>query len=234
MKQKIKEIYEEMYSILFEEFSDYEEAWDCLIEFLIFSNDPKFLFIVNHKFEWLFQNSKLADRLMKVYDLQLLQSDKHDYLGDLLIKYKNELGFDYDPNSVTPSDEIVESLVKKNIKPTDKQIRILDLGTSTGRFLLKISEIVPNAVIFAIDKDIRLLRIAFANCAIHNIQANLLCADYLIHDFDHSTEDGKHNWQYVNKWYPCWDKLRITNTNQRKFCGHDIKLYEPNCVTAEQ
>lgn len=227
-------IYDEMFRILLEEFKDYNKAWDYFIEFLAISNYPNLLFIVNHKFEWLFQNSKLADRLMRVYDLQLLKTDRHDYLGDLLIKYRNQLDIDNDPDTITPSDEIVESLVKKNIKPTKKEIRILDLGTSTGRFLLKISKIVPNAVIFAIDKDIRLLRIAFANCAIHDIQANLLCADYMIHDFDYTTEDGKHNWQYANKWYPCWDKLRIADTKQRKFCGHEIKLYKPNCATGEQ
>ena len=205
-------IYKEMYRILLEEFKDYNKAWDCLIEFLVLSNFPRFFFMVDHKFEWIFKNSKLADRLMRIYDLQLLKTDRHDYLGDLFIKYRNEMGGDYDPSIVTPSDESVKRTVKESIKSTDNTVRILDLGTATGRFILKISEYAPNAVIYAIDKDIRLLRIAFANCAIHDIQAYLLCADFLIHDFEHSTEDGRHNWKYANKWYPCWDKLRLAKT----------------------
>lgn len=221
MNQKIMKTYEEMLRILLDEFQDYNKAWDCLIEFVVLSNYPKFFFMVDHKFEWLFQNKQLAERLMRIYDLQLLKTDKHDYLGDLLIKYRNELGINYDTIMITPSDEFVERTVKQDIKSTNKPVRILDLGTATGRYLLKISEIAPNAIVFAIDKDVRLLRIAFANCAIHNIQAYLLCADYLIHEFDHKTEDGKHNWKYANKWYPCWDKLKlVTNASKRRKYKH--------------
>jgi len=209
MNQKITKIYEEMYRILLDEFHDYKKAWDCLVEFLVISNYPKFLFMVKHKFEWLFQNAKLAGKLKRIYNIKLLKSDKHDYLGDLLVKYGNKLEISYDINSIIPPDEIVEKIIKKNIKETKKAINILDLGTSTGRFILKLSEIAPNCVIFGIDKNIRLLRIAFANCTIHNIHSYLLCADYLIHNYDYSTARGRNNWQHANKWYPHWHKLEL-------------------------
>jgi hypothetical protein len=207
MKKRIMDIYEKMFARIYESSKDYRKTWNHLIEFIMLNSYPPFFFMVEHKFEWLFDTSNLANDLMKIWNQELLKSDNHDYLGELLIKYKKELGYQYRKEILELSDETTEQF-EEEFREKKGKVNILIIGTKTGRSLLKIHEINPNIVIYGIEKDLKLYRITFANCALHGIDFHILCCNPLKHAFDNATENGKHNWQYTNRWYPYWSKLK--------------------------
>jgi type I restriction-modification system DNA methylase subunit len=205
-----REIYENMYEILCRRFHDYNKAWDYLIEFLAVDNCPALLSQLKHKFEWLFEDKDLADMLMSIYKPEVLKADMHDHLGDMYVKNQGKLGQSFKGQFLTP-DEVVDFMCKAVIGEANKANRplnILDPCVGTGRFLLYAHRYAPDANLFGVDIDLRALRVAFTNCAIHNIRAYLLHADSLRHEIDISKPDGIANWQYANKWYSCWDKLK--------------------------
>lgn len=204
---KVRNAYENMLDVLYTKFHDYNSAWDKLVEFVAVDNCPPLLPRIKDKMYWLFNDLKLAEDLVKKYDLGLLKSDRHDHLGDLYVENQSRLGQSYKGQFLTP-DPVVEFIVASTIGKTDKELTVLDPCVGTGRFLIKAKEYAPNANLYGVDIDIRALRIAFTNCAIHNISAYFLCADSLRHNTDISEEDGRYNWGFANQWYPCWDKLR--------------------------
>jgi hypothetical protein len=214
MDSKIMNIYENMFRTIYESCRDYRAAWNRLIEFIMLNSYPKFLFMVDHKFEWFLENSSLVEKLMEIWNHDLLKSDNHDYLGDLLMKYGKELRFQYEREMVGSSTKTIEK-IEQQLKAKKGKANILVIGTKTGRLLLRIHEANSNAVIYGIERDLNLYRIAFANCALHGMDFNLLCCDPLKHAFDHSTDNGKHNWQYANRWYPKKDRLRLMNADTR-------------------
>ena len=69
-------------------------------------------------------------------------------------------------------------------------------------------------MLFGIDTDLRSLRIAFTNFAIHGIQGLLLHADTRIHDIEMDTDEGMFNWNFANKWYSNIDRLKLKNKNE--------------------
>lgn len=196
-----------MLDVLYSKFHDYNSSWDRLVEFLAVDNCPPMLRQIEDKMNWYFSDLNLAGDLIKRYDLSLLKSDRHDYLGDLYVENQSKLGQTYKGQFLTP-DPVVEFIVASTIGKTDKKLNVLDPCVGTGRFLIKASEYAPNAELYGVDIDIRALRIAFTNCAIHSVSAYFLCADSLKHNTDFSEEDGRYNWGFANRWYPRWDKLR--------------------------
>ena len=205
-----KKIYENMYEILCRRFHDYDKAWDYLIEFIAVDNCPAILSQLEHKFEWLFKDKDLSDRLMSVYNPEVLKADMHDHLGDMYIENQSKSGGKGKGQFLTP-DSVCDCICKMTIgeaKKTGRPLNILDPCVGTGRFLLYAHQYDPNANLFGVDIDLKALRVAFTNCAIHGIRAYFLHADSLFHEIDISKPEGVANWQHANKWYSCWDKLK--------------------------
>jgi len=207
-------MYETMYEILTRRFRDYDKAWDCLIEFLAVDNCPAVLGQLEHKLDWLFNDKDLSGKLMAVYSPEVIKSDMHDYLGDMYIENQSRSGKLGKGQFLTP-DSVVEFMcqstvgeAKKSAESENRPINVLDPCVGTGRFLIGAHKYAPDANLFGVDIDLRALRIAFTNCAIHGIRAYFLHADSLAHEIDISKPDGIANWQYANKWYSCWDKLK--------------------------
>lgn len=212
-----RKIYEEMYETLYRKFYDHNKAWDYLIEFIAVDNCPALLSQLEHKFEWLFEDKDLCEKLTRVYKPDVLKQDTHDHLGDLYVENQSKLGRSFKGQFLTP-DNVCDFICNTTIEQTDKQLNILDPAVGTGRFLLFAHRYAPNANLFGVDIDLRALKIAFTNCAIHGIRAYLLHADSLRHEIDISKEAGRYNWQYANKWYSCWDKLKeMSPARQEKF-----------------
>lgn len=204
-----------MYDLLTDKFHDPIKAWDNFIDFLAVDNCGSLLYQINHKFEWLVKDSRLVKSLQDTYDNGLLRSDFYDHLGEMYlekvvgIKQVQQRG-----QYLTPMN-VAESMAVINVGKTDKKVKVLDPAVGTGRLLMAAYKQAPNGVFFGVDVDIRMVRIAFTNFAIHGISGYLLHADSLIHEIDISEEEGRNNWQYANKWYSCIEKLKpITSTNK--------------------
>lgn len=206
-----RKVYQEMYDILYSKFYDHNKAWDCLIDFLAVDNCPALLNQLEHKFEWLFEDKDLCEKIMKVYNPDVLKQDMHDHLGDMYVDNQSKLGRTFKGQFLTP-DTVCDSICNMTIGQSDSHVNILDPAVGTGRFLIYAHYYAPNANLFGVDIDLRALRIAFTNCAIHGISVYLLHANSLRHEIDISNEAGKYNWKYANRWYSCWDKLKGINS----------------------
>lgn len=226
MNPLVRTMLENMYDKLDRRFRDSSKAWDSLIEFLAVDHCAPLLYQLNHKFEWLHGDSRLAQSVMAAYDPKLLKSDYYDHLGEMYLEHilsKSEAA--RRGIFLTPS-EVAQMMASMTIQSTNQQVNVLDPAVGTGRLLMAAHRQVPNARLFGVDTDLRSLRICFTNCAIHDITAYLLHADSLQHEIDIAKEDGRHNWQYSNRWYSCMDKLTQVisdpnhnlplNTNPRK------------------
>ena len=208
MNQDVRRMLERMYSLLSSKFHDPVKAWDSLIEVLAVDNCGGLIFQLDHKFEWLFEDVSFARRLIKTYDSELLRSDYYDHLGEMYLekvvdkKKAQGKGLYLMPMPDTETAAVV------NVIETDKTRTILDPAVATGRLLMAVHKMTPNSKLFGVDVDLRALRIAFTNFAIHSISGYLLHADSLKHEIDINNEDGISNWHYANRWYSCMDKLK--------------------------
>ena len=223
-KQEVRKMLEDMYSLLNNKYSDSVKAWDSLIEFLAVDNCGSLIYQLDHKFEWLFEDSELSRTLMKTYDPELLRSDYYDHLGEMYLekiigKKESERKGLY----LTPMN-VAESMAAMTIKETDKALNILDPAVGTGRLLMAAHKRAPNGLVFGVDIDLRALRIAFTNFAIHGISGYLLHADSLRHEIDISIKDGRSNWQFANKWYSSMDQLKTTKQSSRHNQKHITRV----------
>ncbi len=209
---EIRKTYEKMFDVFYRQFHDYNKAWDYMIDFITVDNCPPMLEQMDHKFEWYFEDEEFASKIKDVYDLQLLKSDRHDYLGDLYVDNQSQLTKSFKGQYLTP-DNVIEAIVQMTVGETENEVNILDPCVGTGRFLIIANKYAPNANLFGVDIDLRALRIAFANCALHNISARFLHANSLKHETDISRPEGIYNWQYANRWDSCWDELKLMSTS---------------------
>lgn len=208
MNQKVRTMLEKMYFLFIDKFQDPIESWDRLVEFLAVDNCGPLLHQLNHKFEWFFQDSKLSDAVINLYDPELLKSDYHDHLGDMYLeKIVSQERAKRKGMFLTPMN-LADTLTQMTIQKTNKPLNILDPAVGSGRLLMAAYKTAPDSMFFGVDIDLRALRIAFTNFAIHNISGYFLHADSLYHNIDISTENGIHNWKYANNWYSCMDKLK--------------------------
>lgn len=200
---------ENAHGILERKLHDPSKAWDRLIEFIAVDNCAPLFFQLNHRFEWFFDDSQLANDFMAVYDSKLLKSDYYDHLGEMYIeKLLSKSEVQRRGIYLTPM-EVGSLMANITIEKTDQKVNILDPAVGSGRLLMAAHKQAPKARLFGVDTDLRLLRIAYANLAIHNIQGYLLHADSLRHEIDISTKSGRENWQYANNWYSQIDKLKV-------------------------
>ena len=222
MKKEVRDMLETMYGVLNRKFNDSVKAWDSLVEFLAADNCAPLLYQLDHKFEWLFEDSRLAEELMKTYDVQLLRSDYYDHLGEMYLeKIVSTTEAARKGLFLTPMN-VAETMAAMTVGESKEPLKILDPAVGTGRLLMAAHKRAPNSMLFGVDLDLRALRIAFTNFAIHNISAYLLNADSLLHEIDISKEEGRRNWRYANRWYSCTDKLNPASKESAerfKDCG---------------
>ena len=197
-----------MYNLFKEKFKEDVKAWDYFIEFIAADNYASLIYDFNHKFEWLLEDRKFAMSLMSIYDPALLKSDYYDHLGDMYYEkiLKPNQSKNKDLFLITMDDAY--NMVKMSVGETDAPIKILDPTIGTGRYLMAAHKIVPNALLFGVDSDLRALKIAFTNFTIHGIPGYLLHADTSVHDVEMETDEGIYNWQFANEWNSCIDKLK--------------------------
>ena len=203
---EIRTMLERMYEILKARFPDRLTAWDRLMEFLILDHRPLCFICRDNNTEWLFKDGKLIDELMEVYDSVQLRTDQHDHLGEMYFeKFNSE---EREQMQDLPSMQDAQNIAEHEISKKGENRTVLDPAVGTGRRLIAAHRVAPDAILFGVDKDLRLLRIALTNCAIHDIKCFLLHADIKRHDIDIETEEGEDNWQYANEWHSCMNKLK--------------------------
>jgi|GEM_PF-2249758 len=211
MNQDIIVMLERMYDLFTGKWKNPLTAWDYMLEFIVTDYFGALFFELDHQFEWLLEDQKFTKLLLYEYDSKLLRSDNDDHLGEFyfnqVIKKNEGIG-----NLI--SMKKARSIVSEQLSETDQSITILDTEAKTGRLLLASHEIVPNGILFGVEGDLRLYRIAYANLIIHDLKGYLLHANTSTHELNISTPEGKHNWQYANKWSSHLDQPRPKNSHQ--------------------
>lgn len=208
MKQQVRTMLESTYGLFQQKFQDSYSAWDRFIEFLAVDHNPLLFRQIDHKFEWLFDDSELIKKLEHSYNPQLLGSDYYDHLGDMYLekvvsKYRvQRLGQFLTPESVA------DMLAQMTIEKTDEPVNILDPAVGSGRLLMAAHKVAPNSRLFGVDNDLRMIRLAMTNFAIYRIHGYLLHADSLRHEIDIGTPAGRDNWRYANRWQSQMHKLQ--------------------------
>lgn len=175
---------EKMYGLFTGKFINPLKAWDKLIEFLIVDNQGRYFFQIDHKFEWLWEDQKMVNQLMTIYDSELLRSDCNDHIG--MFYYQQVLCKTY------PDNPFVGKILH--------QKGITYSSTGTGNELMQAAKKNPDIKYYGVEPDVKLYRIALTNCMIYDIKAKLLNANPGKHDIDLKSSEGKSNWQYANQW----------------------------------
>lgn len=223
MDQEKRTMLENMYDTLQAKFHDSTKSWDRLIEFLAVDNCAPLILQINHKLNWLFQDSKLAQKLINAYDPAALKSDYYDHLGEMYLeKIVGRAAVQRSGQFLTPVN-VADMMADMNIGRTDEKKTVLDPAVGSGRLLMAAHKVAPNALLFGVDIDLRMLRITYTNFAIHNISGYLLHADSLLHEIDISREEGRENWQYANRWYSCMNKLKPVARKARRYSATNSK-----------
>jgi len=208
MNQEVRTMLEKTYETFKSRFGHQTESWDKFIEFIATDNCPYIMRVMNHNFEWLFQDKLLTDELLKVYDGRLLRSDFYDHLGEM---YKEKVLSKNKPNKndlFLESKSLADRMTKLPENMKNRPINILDQAVGTGRLLMAAYNKSKDSLLFGVDSDIRLIRISLTNFAIFDIPGYLLHANRNKHEIDIAKEDGRYNWTYANRWYSQMDKLK--------------------------
>ncbi len=224
MNQKVRTMLENMYELFIGKFNDSSESWDRFIEYIATDNYPPLFCMLNHKFEWLTKDKSLCDSITRIYDGKLLQSDFYDHLGEMYLEKiisKTEAkrrGAFHTPKNVA---DLMASIT---VPETDKRLNILDPAVGSGRLLMAAYKKAPNSVFWGVDIDLRALRIAYTNFAIHQIKGYLLHANSLAHEIDISKKEGRENWRYSNLWYSNIEKLKPSTTASISYANYTLPL----------
>lgn len=142
------------------------------------------------------------ETLQNVFDLELLQSEKHDWFGDLMVK-----------EGIIPSIASQEDADVKMTKALDgidfteaMPKAVLIRNAWTGRDIFAGYKLTGDgALFFAMEPNKRLYQAAILNMHIHNIPAQILHADSRVVDASIASE----NWRQSNLWNPIkQDKLK--------------------------
>lgn len=208
---------ENLLEVFTDKFRDPIKAWDKMIDYIAVNHKGELLLQLEHKFEWLFNDKPFLRSARDSYDHELLKSDYYDHLGDLYFEKTLDRSHSKSrPNRPIPA-RVAQIMAEMNIASRSSKPTILDPAVGTGRYIMAIHRVTPEAICFGVDNDLRSLRIAIANLSIHNIEAYLLHADVLKHEIDIAYENGRHNWQYADKWYSNMNKLKpISKSNPNR------------------
>ena len=214
---------EDVHSVFNDEFRDSVKAWDSFLEFLAVDHCPPLLQQLDHKFEWFFENESFSKDVIARYNPSILPTEFYDHLGEMYIeKLVTKKDADRRGLFLTPM-EVANLMATMTISRTENEVTVLDPCVGTGRFLMAGYKRAPNGMFFGVDIDLRALRVAYTNLAIHGIRGYLLHADSLMHETDIGTVSGRENWQYANKWYSCIDKLKLlSGSDPRNAMPHTL------------
>ncbi len=208
MNKNVPSMLEKIYDLFFKKFKDERTSWDHFIEFIAIDNQGSLFFEIPHKFEWLFEDQNFCKSVLDIYDSKLIRSDYYDHLGELyfkrVIKQSEKL------ISLKQADTIILNYLEK----TDKQIKILIPNAQTGRVIMAVKEIANKAMVYGIEPDIRLYRIALTNMIIHNIKGYILCTNKPRSDVNDIVNDSKNKWKYANAW--CVPSTQLIQTVEKQ------------------
>lgn len=198
---------EAVHSALRSKFPDQVQTWDNFIEFLAVDHSPALLQQLNHRFEWFFEDEELSKEVMGTYKPQVLKEEFYDHLGEMYMeRMVSKKDAEHRGLFLTPM-EVATLMAAMTIPKTDEKVTTLDPCVGTGRLLMAGYKQAPNGIFFGVDIDLRALRIAYTNLAIHGIRSYLLHADSLLHETRLETDAGRHNWEYANRWHSCIPEL---------------------------
>lgn len=216
MNPKVRTMLEGMYAAFEKEFEDRYTAWDRFVEFVAADNRGELILMFCNDLSWLKDKKTLTDRIIKIYDPALLKSDYYDHLGSIYLeKFVSKIYARHTGQFLTPMG-LAKALADMNVPDTNEEINILDPAVGSARLLMAAHKRAPNACLFGVDIDLRMLRIAYTNFCIHNISGLLLHADSLKHEIDISTNDGLYNWKHANSWISQIDELREMSPERRE------------------
>lgn len=214
MNLEVRTMLENMYDLMTVKVNDSVKSWDRFVEFLAADNSQALYFQLKPNLDWFLGDESFATELMKLYNPHLLKSDYYDHLGEI---YTERIVSRNDVKRkgiyLTPM-HISEMISKMTIGETDERINVLDPAVGSGRLLMSAYKVAPNGRFFGVDLDMRLLRIAMTNFAIHNIPGYFLHANSLKHEIDISKTGGRANWKYMNRWNSHLEDLVVTNKDQ--------------------
>ena len=208
MNKDVSSMLENIYDLFLKKFKAGRTSWDHFIEFIAIDNQGSLFFEIPHKFEWLFEDQEFCKAVLDIYDSKLLRSDYYDHLGELYFKRVLK------DNEKLLSPEKAESIILNYIDKTEKQLKILVPNAQIGRLIMAIKEIAPKAMIYAIEPDIRLYRIALTNMIIHNIKGYILCTNKPRSNIDDIINDSKNKWKYANAW--CVPSTQLIQTVEKQ------------------
>ncbi len=208
MNKDVSVMLENIYDLFLKKFKDEITSWDHFIEFIAVDNQGSLFFEIPHKFEWLFEDQNFCKALLDIYDSKLLRSYYYDHLGELYFK-----------RVIKQCDKLIspkqaDTLILNYIDKTDKQMKILIPNAQTGRIIMAVKDIANKAIIYAIESDIRLYRIALTNMIIHNIKGYILCTNKPRSDVDDVINDSKNKWKYANAW--CVPSTQLIQTAEKQ------------------
>jgi len=206
---KVYKMYSRMLEVLYRHLHDWRLAWDRMIEFV--AADWHGAFIVGQLGDdalWLFEDRELMQKLIAVYDLDLVKSDMDDALGELYCNNQGVQGARWKGQFLTPMNVCrmmaLMTMPGHDDERRDEPLRVLEPAVGTGRMIIAAAEVCPEAYFYGVDVDIRALRIAFLNCSFRKVHGFFLHADALRHD----TRLCSPNWKNANwLWQDRWGKL---------------------------
>lgn len=208
MNKDVSSMLENIYDLFLKKFKAELTTWDHFIEFIAVDNQGSLFFEIPHKFEWLFEDQDLCKTVLDIYDSKLLRSDYYDHLGELYFKKVIK------QNDKLISTKQADTIILNYIDKTDKQIKILIPNCQTGRVIMAVKDIANKAMIYAIEPDIRLYRIALTNMIIHNIKGYILCTNKPRSNVDDIINNSKNKWKYANSW--CVPSTQLIQTVEKQ------------------
>lgn len=231
MNPEVRAMLENTYGLFLKKFGNHSVAWDRFLEFVAVDNSVSLLPQMQHRFEWLFDDHDLARQVLKTYDYQLLKSDFYDHLGDLYVENAGGSATARGNHRHLKPTGKLEAAVTSSIPYSRDVMSVLQPSVISGRSFMAAQKQAPNAVFFGIADDIGKARLTLTNMLIHNLRGFVLHADTDKHALDPSTEDGRYNWGFANKWHSHFDRLRPAKGLERKL-GSDwsVVLHQPHTL----
>jgi len=217
MNQQVRTMLDNTYNFFKEKYKDPLKAWDLFIEFLALDNNGLLIRQLDNIFDEIIKGNIATDDVNKVYKAEFLRSDYYDHLGEMYFDKIMLKRQERQDKGIFKQKDLSDLLPESAPIGSKKLLKILDLKAGTGRLLMSVYKKYPNSILFGVDSDQRLIRIAMTNFAIHNIPGYLLTADRRIHDIDISHENGKYNWRYANKWHSNFNSLKPIDKT-RDYC----------------
>lgn len=196
---------ENLYDTFSEKYPDSQQAWNGMLIYIASVSAELLLAQIKDEIGWLVGDSDLVQRATRIYDPVLMQEDTADSLGS----FYRELSSDFSsgrPKTPILADE-TEHGIEAVLYGSASKVMLLDLHAGTGRLLLLAHKLIPNGILLGVEPELGAYRVGLTNFAIHGVHGYVLHADPQIHATDLDSEEGRHNWEYANRWHSQIDNL---------------------------